>query len=206
MNRLAGKLSIVLLSATVAVFSSCNSDEKKEPMGSSSTTSRAMAVPGVAGGITEDTFTETATVTGINYDKRQVTLTGEADKPVTFQISPEVKNFDQIQRGDKVTAEVTERVTVFVRSTDEDPAVTHAAALATAPKGAKPGMMMGQSVEITGKVKSIDTTTRKATIEFSDGVTRTVDVRPDVDLSRYNVGDTVVVRVSEAISILTKAP
>jgi Cu/Ag efflux protein CusF len=209
MNRFSGKLAVALLSASILTFSSCNSDEKKdapaEEHGSSGSMSKQVMTPGEAGGTEEDTFTATTTVTAIDPAKREITLTGEENRQITFICGPEIKNFDQLKVGDKVTAEITEKLAVFVRSDEADPTVTHIAALATAPKGAKPGVMVGQTTEITAKVKSIDTDARKATLEFFGGETRTVNVRSDVDLSKYKVGDTVVIRLTEAISILTKA-
>ncbi len=93
-----------------------------------------------------------------------------------------------------------------MRSGSEEPSVTHAAALATAPKGAKPGAMVAEMYEIVASVKSIDSANRTAILQFSDGQTRTVHVRPDVDLSRYKVGDSVVIRVTSALSVLVENP
>jgi hypothetical protein len=222
MNRIIRRAAMAAVMGAVFTFASCTSDQEKEaaktppaetntavaksaPADVGTSSSTVLMVPGEAGGIEEDTFSATATVTGVEAATRSITLKGEAGNEATFVCGPEVKNFDQLKVGDKVTAEVTERLTVFVRHDDVDPTVTHSAALATAPKGAKPGMMVGQTTEITAKVKSIDTDARKATLEFSGGETRTVNVRADVDMSKYHVGDTVVIRLTEAISILTKA-
>jgi hypothetical protein len=54
--------------------------------------------------------------------------------------------------------------------------------------------MVGESYEIGAKVKAIDAAKRMATLQFADGQTRNVRVRDDVDLSRYTVGDNVVIR------------
>ena len=223
MYRSIQKLAVAAMMGAVFTLASCTSDQKEEsaktppaqtitpvansaPAGSSGSASTVVMLAGEAGGIEQDTFTATATVTAIDPTMRAVTLAGNNDNKATFICGPEVKNFDQLKVGDKVTAQVTERLTVFVRSDGAEPTVTHAAALATAPKGAKPGLMVGQTFEVTAKVVAINAANRKASLQFSNGQTREVPVRPDVDLSRYNVGDTVVIRVSEALSVLTKAP
>jgi hypothetical protein len=229
MNRLMKKVAVAAMVAGAFAMVSCTSDQEKEAAktppaqsntpaanntavanstaaGSSNSSSTISMVAGEAGGMQEDTFTATATVSAIDPATRSVTLTGEDNSQASFIAGPEVKNFDQLKVGDKVTAELTERLTVFVRHDSADPTVTHAAALATAPKGAKPGVMVGQVFEITAKVTAIDTENRKATLQFSGGETREVPVRSDVDLTRYHVGDTVVMRVSETLSLLTKTP
>ena len=122
---------------------------------------------------------------------------------VGFTAGPEIQNFDQIHVGDKVNVTIAEKLVVFVRGGDDaDPTVTHAAALATAPKGAKPGAIVAEGYEIVANVKAIDSDARTATLEFSEGQTRVVKIRKDVDLSKYKVGDNVVIRVTETIAVL----
>ena len=55
--------------------------------------------------------------------------------------------------------------------------------VALAPKGAKPGGIMAATTQVTAKVTAIDVEHHKATLQFEDGTTRTVAVRPDVDLA-----------------------
>jgi ribosomal protein S1 len=161
--------------------------------------------PGEAGGVVQDSFTVSAKVVGIVGPTREITLGTDDGSRTTFTAGPEIRNFDQIRVGDIVSATVTERLVVFVRSDGEEPSVTHAAALATAPKGAKPGATLAQSYEVTAKVTAIDSANRRAELTFSNGQTRTVPVRKDVELSRYKVGDTVVIRITEALTVLVKS-
>ena len=86
-----------------------------------------------------------------------------------------------------------------------EPSVSHVAALSSAPKGDKPGAMVAEVYEIVATVQSIDTVARTATLKFPDGQSRTVAVRPDVDLTRYAAGDSVVIRVTASLAILVRA-
>ena len=43
-------------------------------------------------------------------------------------------------------------------------------------------------------------------LQFEDGTTRSVAVRPDVDLSKRKVGDTVVIRITETLAIQVAKP
>jgi hypothetical protein len=46
----------------------------------------------------------------------------------------------------------------------------------------------------------------RATLQFEDGSTKTVAVRPDVDLNKRKVGDKVVIRITEALAIRVVKP
>jgi hypothetical protein len=61
-------------------------------------------------------------------------------------------------------------------------------------------------VQVTAKVVAIDRWNHKASLQFPDGTTRTVAVRPDVDLARRHVGEEVVIRISEMLAISVEKP
>jgi Cu/Ag efflux protein CusF len=197
---LAVMLGVAAATALAAV--SCSSNDKKDANGQNVTTNGSEA-----GGTAEQTYTESATVTAIDPATRRITLHTADGQDASFTAGPEVRNFDQIHVGDRVTAKVTEKLTVFVRgSNGQPPSVTHAAELATAPKGAKPGLMTSQSYEVVAIVTAIDSVTRMATLQFSDASTRGIRVRDDVDLSRYKVGDSVVIRIADSVSVVVETP
>jgi hypothetical protein len=75
-----------------------------------------------------------------------------------------------------------------------------------APKGAKPGALKVETTLITAKVTAIDAEQRKATLQFEDGSTGVVAVRPDVDLSKRKIGERVVIRITEALAIQVAKP
>jgi Cu/Ag efflux protein CusF len=192
-----------------ALFGSPSCSPEKPPQAKPSAADELTIVnvtPGEAGGEIEDSFTVSCTVSAVDKASRKITLSGDDGTKASFTAGPEVRNFDQLKAGDKVVATFLQRLKVFVRSGSEDPSLSHSAALAAAPKGAKPGVMASEVYEVTASVKSIDPVARKATLAFADGKTRVASVRPDVDLSRYNVGDTVVIRVSLALSLLVEKP
>ena len=190
---------------------SCSSDKPAESTGaakpaSGDRSSRTVAViEGEAGGVVEDTFTASATVRGVDRETRKITLEGESGSMATFTAPAEMRNLDQLQVGDKVKAKIAQRVTVYVKDSGT-PGHAQESALVTAPKGAKPGAMYAESFEVTGTVKSIDSLNRLAKLEFADGDTYTVPVRKDVDLTKYKVGDRIVIRVTERLAVITESP
>ncbi|MBC8039321.1 MAG: hypothetical protein H7Y06_02145, partial [Opitutaceae bacterium] len=71
--------------------------------------------PGVAGGFKVNTHQETATVTAVDKAARKVTLLKEDGTKSVITCGPEVVNFAQIEKGDRIVATLTERLVVFVR-------------------------------------------------------------------------------------------
>jgi hypothetical protein len=57
---------------------------------------------------------------------------------------------------------------------------------------------MVETTQVTATVTALNVEQRKATLKFEDGSSRTVAVRPDVDLSKRKVGDKLVIRTTRA--------
>jgi translation elongation factor P/translation initiation factor 5A len=194
-------LGLALL-AVALVVASCSTTSK--PRGEATMT--AAFQEGVPGGVMVGTYQETATVTAIDAAKRTVTLVGRDGTKTVFKASPEVRNFDQIRVGDQVKATVVEQLVVFLRQNGTPAGDSQASMVALAPKGAKPGVLMADTVEVTATVKAIDLKRHKATLQFPDGKSKTVAVRPDVDLTKVKLGEEVVIRTTEAMAIVVERP
>jgi len=162
--------------------------------------------PGVPGGVTIDTYHSTATVTAIDASARLVTVVSSNGAKATFKCGPEVINFDQIHVGDQVRATLTKEMVVFLRSAGEPAMDGGAGAIALPVKGEKPGIAMADVVEITATVEAIDLKHHEATLLFPDGTTKTVPVRPDVDLTKAKLGQQVVIRTTRSMALLVEKP
>jgi Cu/Ag efflux protein CusF len=192
---------LTLLPAAVLTFTGCTTPPEA-PQSSSSVAYQ----PGVAGGISVDTYKETATVTAIDRNNRKVTLLASDGSKSVVKCGPEVANFAQIEIGDQVKASITEQLVVFVRNPGEVANDGAAAAVVLAPIGAKPGGVIAGTEEITAKVQAIDLKHRKAKLLFPDGTTKTFKVRPDVDMTQHRVGDEVVFRATESVAVSVEKP
>lgn len=189
--------------ASVSAILVCTSCATK-PAGEGSTV--AAYQEGVPGGVIVDTVQITATVTAVDHAKRTATLVTPEGKKTEFKAGPEVINFDQVRVGDQVKATVTEQLVVYVREKGDGRSDGQASLIALAPKGAKPGAVMADTVEVTTRVKAVDLKNHKATLEFPDGSTKTVSVRPDVKLSAADVGREVVIQATQAVAIRVEKP
>lgn len=193
--------STFLATSILAALAGCTSDAPPPaPTASRSVT----AEPGVAGGTVVETRKLSATVAAKDTINRRITLLGADGRRTTFKAGPEIVNFPQIKVGDRVNAVLTEELVVFVRPQGSEPGASAASAVALAPKGAKPGVLMADTVEVTATIEFLDMAVRTATLRFADGSEKTVHVRPDVDMTSYKPGDTVVIRMTEALAIVVE--
>ncbi len=180
---------------------SCSSNKDGDSSLPGKSQSTVAVEEGKAGGVVVDTYTVTSMISDINVQTRQITLKGEDGKKIVITAGPEIRRFDQLRVGERVEAKLVRQLVVLVRS-DGSPASSGRVGVVTvAPKGEKPGAMSAEVVEVVAKVESIDRAARTATLKFSDGDTRVVNVRPDVDLTRYKAGDSVVIRITEIMAV-----
>ena len=191
---------LTLLSAAVLAFTSCSSTPTGEGAAG------VAYQEGVPGGVVVETYKMTATVTGIDAANRKVTLVTPEGKKDTVTCGPEVINFDQIHVGDQLKVTVTEQLAVYMGQAGATPSDGAAAVVALAPKGAKPGGIMANTVQVTAKVTAIDLKHHKATLQLPDGTSKTFPVRKDVDLTQRQVGEEVVIRTTEAVAISVEKP
>lgn len=195
MKRLASMVALLALSGAipVALAQQSGAPTADAPKGSGD------GPPGV---IVGETTTAKAKVTDIDRTARKVTLQGEDGTERTLTLGPEVRNFDQIEVGDTVTAEFIEATAVFVRAPDEPPSGAALSSVQVAPKGAKPGAVMTDQIETTATIDEIDYANRTVTLRNAEGETRQINVDERVqNLERFKKGDEVVIRHTEALAI-----
>ncbi len=162
--------------------------------------------PGVPGGTTVDTYQSSATVTGIDADTRSVTVVSPNGAMATFKCGTNIINFAQIHIGDQIRATLTREVVVFLRPADEPVTDGGVGMIALPMKGEKPGFAVGDTMEVTTTVKAVDLQRHEATLLFPDGTTKTVPVRPDVDLTKARLGQQVVIRTTQMMALLVEKP
>jgi hypothetical protein len=166
----------------------------------------AVVTEGVPGGTVVQTYQLEATVAAIDQATRKITLVDAAGIKTSVKAGPEVVNFDQIRVGDKLQITAAQELVVSVTGEGETPSDGGAQMVALAPKGAKPGGIMVGTTRVTATVTAIDAEHHQASLQFDDGTTRTVAVRPDVDLSTRKVGEKVVIRTTESLAMRVVKP
>lgn len=191
-------VSLAVIPAAFLAMAGCASTEGVEQ-------EQVIESPG-QGGAVVDTFTYVATLTAMDPATRKVTLMTPDGKSSTFKADPAV-DLSQFAVGDQIAVQATEAVAIAVKRDGTPASDPQSVALAaTGADGSTKGMFVGQATEMSAKVVAIDSSSRKATFQFADGTTRTVKVPKSVDLSKHNVGETVVLGYAESVIIAVSKP
>lgn len=195
--------TMALLFAVLFMLTACATTTPPPPAQVESSTA---IEKGVAGGVTTNTVEVVAKVTAIDMKNRKATLLLADGTKTTVKVPPEAINFDQVKVGDMLKAVLTEQVVVYIDDAGASVPDGYAAGVALAPKGAQPGGIVAETVQITATVTAIDQTSRKATLRFEDGSVKTFPVRDDIDLSQHAVGEKVVFVVTEIVALSVEKP
>jgi hypothetical protein len=152
-----------------------------------------------------------ASVAAVDKAERLVTLRSDDGREQSIKCGPEVRNFDQIEVGDRVTAEYHEATAIFARkpqaaagAAESGPGgVARSYGMAElAPLGAKPGGLITNVSELTATVDDIDYVKRQVVLLGPSGRPRMISVGDDVqNFESLRKGDEVVIRYTEAIAI-----
>ena len=148
----------------------------------------------------------TATVESIDTKKRVATLRTKDGRLVPLKVSPEVKNLNQVKKGDTLELDYVESIEFEVRKpTPEeiDLAGAELDAAALAEKGQKPGAaVVSERIDIL-VVESVNQRKELVTLRGPQGPVTVKAKYPD-NLKVLKAGDTVVVRSSELLAARIK--
>ncbi|MGR8999507.1 MAG: hypothetical protein ACU88J_10720 [Gammaproteobacteria bacterium] len=201
---------------TASLLSGCSSSGSKDQPAQSSMTEpsplvaqdRAAATQAEnrPGGLEGELVVVTAQVKAIDKKNRVVTLQSPDGKVAKVKCGPEVRNFAQIHVGDEVKTSLLETVELFVAG-NEEPGAERVTEVGRAPLGSKPGFAAVDAVEVNASVVAIDYQTREVTLKGPEGKVIKVKAGPEVKrLNEVKIGDSVVARLTRAISIEVSKP
>jgi hypothetical protein len=127
---------------------------------------------------------------------------------IDVQAGPQVKNFDQIKVGDRVSATQEDTVSVVVVPPGQAaPNVSSGSSTVTAPLGAKPMGVQVDTTTFSGEVTAVDYGKRLVTLKGPQGNSHTFKVSPAAKkFKNVKKGDVVVVTVKSATTIEVLPP
>lgn len=161
---------------------------------------------GEPGAIMVETVKGVAKVTAIDAAKRTVTFE-MSGKSRTIACGPEVRNFDQIVVGDLLKVTFVEAMAVYLQKDGAAAGGDEVSTVTLAPKGAKPGVLVTDTIVLKSRIDAVDAKKCTVTITTPDGKTQTMKVAKTVKgLKNLKKGDDVVVRFTEALAIVIEAP
>ena len=146
--------------------------------------------------------TVTATIEAIDKSARLLMLKGEKGNVVAVQAGEQVKRFNELKVGDKVSATYTESVAVSVRQPGQ-PAPTSSSGVTTS-TGA-PGATAAARDTITVTVLSVDKVHQSVSVKRKDGSEVSMRVENPKYLEAVKAGDTVDITYTRAL-LLEVAP
>lgn len=155
----------------------------------------------MGGELKDKAFVAVATIVAVDKETRALTLKGEDEEKWTFIAGPEVRNFDQIKRGDRVIMEYFEGMAIAlgpkgsgIRERVDKLEVERAKS------GEKPAGKITKTVEALGMVVAVSP---KEHLVALKGAERTVvlGVSDDVDLSQVKVGQEVVAVYVQSLAV-----
>jgi hypothetical protein len=155
-----------------------------------------------SGVVVADVLEVKATVESIDPKKRILTLRGTQGSTITLRADKAVTHFDHLKKGDVVLADFVESIAIFMRAVSAAPNAAEARLVSVAPKGAKIGVLLAETFQLTAVVESIDFKARQVTLKEPNGNRRLVPVDKGFkNLERFRKGEEVALRMTEAIAI-----
>lgn len=144
----------------------------------------------------------TGVVEKIDMEKRKVTLKMDDGKSKRIRVDKSVQNLDQVKVGDRLNMTYTEEIIIVIGKTGETPETVGGGMVGVAPKDAKPGTFMVDTMATSAKVLAVDPVKYRVTFEEPDGKKKTVKVSKKMtNLNEIKPGDSVDISITDALAI-----
>jgi len=142
-----------------------------------------------------DTMVFEAAVEAIDHQGRVVTLRDPSGIVVDYEVSPEIRNLEQVQPGDRVRIESVDELEIsIVRGEGLQPVSASAESVARAPEGSLPDLVAITEETVTAVIDAIDLDLGTVLLRGSEGELTTYRAVDPENLKRAEIGDLVVVR------------
>jgi Cu/Ag efflux protein CusF len=155
--------------------------------------------------VTGEQKTVTATVEAIERSTRTVTLKEQNGQYTEISVPADVKRFDTMKIGDKITAKYYENIVLRLKLPGEQATDTGSAAVTPSP-GEKPGGTAATQRTITATITNIDQKVPSITFSGPNGWTYSSRVQDKAALAKVKVGDRVDITWTMAVLISIDAP
>jgi hypothetical protein len=153
------------------------------------------------GAIVTEVAETVVTVTAVDQQARTVTVQGREGDPVTIKVPPEAQNLDQVYPGARFRLRYLQSVAIFISPVGGTPSADVTSSMELAPKGATPGGIITEVVQVQARVDAIDYNDRTVVLTGPEGNSVKLKVDDRVKrLNEVNVGDIVVVGYTQALA------
>jgi hypothetical protein len=121
----------------------------------------------------------------VDASQRVLQLKLSDGTPVTCTVSPQVKNFDQIQVGDQIKVTLAEKLAVYVLKDGKLPVAGGT----------------DEVIPFIARVQMVDPSYRLLTLQYLNGRTEVLKASLDAKLMEMQPGDAVTLQSAEATAI-----
>jgi Cu/Ag efflux protein CusF len=143
-----------------------------------------------------------ATVEKVDAAARSVTLKMPQGDSRTFQVGPEVRNFEQIKVGDKLNVAYMESLTVeLLKDGKAIVGRTETVDAKRAAPGAKPGGGARREITAVADVVAVDAAAQKVSVKNRQGEIIDLRVRDPEQLKLVKKGDQIQATFTEAVAV-----
>ena len=149
-----------------------------------------------------ETIKSTGTITEIDKEARRFVVRGNG-KLTTLRANEQVRNFDQLEVGDRIDFEFTEKVAVGMADPSDSGELAGLAYGSVAEPGQRPGASAGGIATFVVDFLGYDPASNVATIRTADGAVEEVIVQPEMQAfaRARSPGDRVVVAIQTALAV-----
>jgi Cu/Ag efflux protein CusF len=190
-------LSILALAVAAAFPLATPAQQKAEP---AKVTGAVATAPGAAGAMA--VVSASATVEAVDKATRTVTLklaNGEMREVVA---SDEVRNFDQIKKGDTLAIKYAEALTLELKKDGKAVVARQdSETLKRSAPGQKPGGVAKRETKVTAEVTGIDAEKKTIFLKGPKGNVVALDIRDPEQMKLIKVGDKVEATYTQALAI-----
>jgi len=153
------------------------------------------------GAVVTEVAETVVTVTAVDQKARTVTVQRQDGELVTIQVPAESQNLDQVYPGARFLVRYLQSVAVFISPTGGEPSADATSSVQMAEKGANPGGVITQVVQVQVRVDAIDYDNRTVVLTGPEGNSFKLAVDERVKrLNEVKVGDIVVVGYTQALA------
>jgi hypothetical protein len=143
-----------------------------------------------------------ALVTGVDQQRRLLTLKGDDGDVVVLPVAEEFRDFDKLRVNDPVVVSYTEAIAWQVKPSDKGALGISARETLSNPKpGESPGGAIEHAITITATISEFDIARGTVTLTGPQGKSQTIKVKRPEDLEHVRAGDLVDITYSKAVAL-----
>ncbi len=152
-----------------------------------------------------ESSTSTEKIVDVNYQARTVTLQGDSGSNRTVKVSDSVSNFNQVKKGDTVTMEVNQTMTVEVQPGPGDTLNVGSESQTSELPGQKPSSIRNIEGKLRTRVEAINYDARTIRCKNRRGEMMTYKIGKDVKrFDEIRRGDMLMVEYAQMVAVSVK--